>query len=530
MDVWWDIPNVIAWDRIVLEHHSMLGNGALMEDAAEAILTTELQLYNGIYRQIILTNFVERGFVDITNYYPSIVHDPLPDTENTQQVGFEVVAEITSSFPLDELSLQLFWRADQDPYASVLLTPTGSADEFSAIIPGPFNQQIISYFLTASDTLGMASFLPSGAPTEAFQFYVGPDPYPPVVVWTDSLGATVFPSLSIPVAAVATDNIGIESMELFWCMLGSDWQSSPMIPAEADTFIGTLSYLDQLPNQIVEYFVRATDSSTQHHSTDGLSQFFTLDESADLEDFEGELADWIFNGDWGLTNQFSHSSDWAIEDSPGVQYPANSDTWAQWGQTWDLSELNTASLFFWEMHMLMPLEDWGYLELSVDNGPWMSHLQITGSDNTWHHREIVLDEYCGQPAHDINFRFRTVTDEASSLFGWFIDDLSITVGSIVAEQPMNTDSPYPESFSLSSIYPNPFNPETTITFELPSTENITMQIFNTHGQLVEVIADGTHPPGIHQVTFNGKSLASGLYFCRMNAGNYTQTRKLLLLK
>ncbi len=530
IDVWWDIPDVIAWDRIIIEHHFLLGYGALMEDAAEAILVTEAELYNGIYRQIIVDNFAARGFIDPVTYYPLIAHDPLPDSEDTLQTEFEVIAEITSAQPLEESSLQLFWRADEDPYAAVLITPTGSPDEYSGIIPGPFNDQIVSYYLTAADTLNMAAFLPEGAPAECFQFYVGPDSIPPVIAWTDSLGETVFPTASFPVNAVVTDNIGIGSVELRWRVGGGDWQSSIMTLVEADTFGGTLSYQDELLDQTVEYLVRAVDSSSRQNSADGVSQFFSLDSDADLDDFEGALADWEFNGDWGLTNQFAHNGSWAIEDSPDEQYPSNSNTWAQWGQTWDMSAFDGASLFFWEMHILEQMSDWGYFEVSVDNAPWESLLSITGSDNSWHLREIVLDEFCGEPAREIRFRFRTLTDDSGSLFGWFIDDISITVEIIVPVDNKNETSPYPGAFSLGPVYPNPFNPETTISFEVPSPEDVSIRIYNAQGQLVGVVVDEFYPAGIHEAPFDGDNLASGLYFCRMQAGSFQQIQKLLLLK
>lgn len=530
IDVWWDIPDVIAWDRIILQHHFLLGNGALMEDAAEAILTTELELYGGIYRSLIIDNFVERGFVDPSSYYPLIVHDPLGDTEDTLQTEFEVVAQITSDIPLDTASLQLFWRADEAPYNPVILNPTGTLNEYSGNIPGPFNQQIVSYYLTAADTLGMASLLPEGAPTESFVFYVGPDTCPPAIAWTDSLGETVFRTASKEVQTVVTDNIGIASAELRWRVDSGIWLLAQMLPVADDTFSATLSYTNLSIGQNVEYFVRATDSSSQQNMLDGPTQSFPIVASAQLDDFEGSIGPWLFTGNWGLTQEDSHSGFTCIEDSPGSQYLPNSDTWAEWDESWDLSDFDQAYLTFWEKHLLEFNSDWGRFEVSADNGPWMPLLQVTGPDLNWNRCEIVLTDYCGGTCSDFRFRFRTITDSTGSAFGWFIDDLSISVDNLVIVENSTDTNQLPTHFALGPIYPNPFNPFVFIGFDLPVASKIRITMFNTKGQAIDVLTDGFYPAGSHQVHFDGTHVASGIYLCRFDSESFQSTRKLILLK
>ncbi len=533
IDVWWDIPDVVAWDRIVLQHHFLIGMGALMEDAAEAILVTELELYGGIYRQIIVDNFAARGFIDPDDYYPNIVHDPLPDTEDTLQTEFEVIAQITSDVPLDEESLQLFWRAGQGAYNDVTLLPTGNPNEYEGVIPGPFNNQTISYYLTAADTLQMAAFLPANAPAETFQFYVGPDPYPPEIVWTDSLGETVFPAASLPVSAVVTDNIGIQSVELRWKVGQGDWQSAPMTNTAADTFTGTLTYNVLTLDQTVQYFVRAVDASSQNNTADGATRNFTIGTHAELEDFEGPMGPWIFDGDWGTTNQFAHSGTYSIEDSPGVQYASNSDSWAQWDQSWDLTPFSSATLTFWEKHLLEDGADWGRLEISVDGGLWTPLLEITGSENQWYEREVELDDYCGGLYDDLRFRFRTTTDAQNNFFGWYIDDLSITVDIIVGTEDNNTAGlQSPKEFKLYPAFPNPFNPSTAIRFDLPRASWVTLDIFDINGRWIPAGSQSkTHlQAGTQEITFDGSGLSSGIYFYRLKAGEYEASGKMVLLK
>ncbi|HEX7572690.1 MAG TPA: T9SS type A sorting domain-containing protein [Bacteroidota bacterium] len=88
----------------------------------------------------------------------------------------------------------------------------------------------------------------------------------------------------------------------------------------------------------------------------------------------------------------------------------------------------------------------------------------------------------------------------------------------------------PVSFSLDQNYPNPFNPTTTIRYALPARSYVTLSVFNTLGQQMATLVNDTQEAGYHEVRFDGASLASGVYFYRLKAGDFIQTRKLLLLE
>lgn len=95
------------------------------------------------------------------------------------------------------------------------------------------------------------------------------------------------------------------------------------------------------------------------------------------------------------------------------------------------------------------------------------------------------------------------------------------------------DSPeVPHKFSLKQNYPNPFNPSTLITYSLPISERIKLQIFDTLGREVAVLADGWKEAGEHKINFeNGvNALSNGVYFYQLIAGNNVLTKKMLLLK
>jgi hypothetical protein len=85
-------------------------------------------------------------------------------------------------------------------------------------------------------------------------------------------------------------------------------------------------------------------------------------------------------------------------------------------------------------------------------------------------------------------------------------------------------------FRLFQNYPNPFNPSTLIQYAVPHRSHVTLSVFNVMGQRVTVLVDGLVDSGYHQVQFDGRGLASGVYFYRLQAGAFAMTRKLLVLR
>jgi hypothetical protein len=88
----------------------------------------------------------------------------------------------------------------------------------------------------------------------------------------------------------------------------------------------------------------------------------------------------------------------------------------------------------------------------------------------------------------------------------------------------------PREFELLQNYPNPFNPSTTIRYSLPQRSHVMLTVFNTLGQQVATLVNGSQDVGYHDVRFDASGLASGVYFYRLHAGGFVQSKRLLLLK
>ena len=92
------------------------------------------------------------------------------------------------------------------------------------------------------------------------------------------------------------------------------------------------------------------------------------------------------------------------------------------------------------------------------------------------------------------------------------------------------DNAQPLSYVIKDAYPNPFNPVTNITVELNTTADISVQVYNLTGQLVDVIAQGNFSPNTYNWTWNAENLASGVYFIATQIGNDINNQKVMLIK
>ena len=86
------------------------------------------------------------------------------------------------------------------------------------------------------------------------------------------------------------------------------------------------------------------------------------------------------------------------------------------------------------------------------------------------------------------------------------------------------------NFVLQQNYPNPFNPTTAISYELSANGFVTLKVYDVLGRLVRTLVDKVEQAGSYSVTFSASGLASGVYFYRLQAGSYSQTPKLMVLK
>jgi hypothetical protein len=110
------------------------------------------------------------------------------------------------------------------------------------------------------------------------------------------------------------------------------------------------------------------------------------------------------------------------------------------------------------------------------------------------------------------------------------DSVVMCAGSGLAPSSMAAHNDLPIQYRLYPAYPNPFNAQTTLAFDLPLPGIVSLRIFDMLGRTVAVLQDGFVEAGSHRVIFDGTALASGLYFARLQAGAFVQSTKLVLMK
>jgi hypothetical protein len=114
-------------------------------------------------------------------------------------------------------------------------------------------------------------------------------------------------------------------------------------------------------------------------------------------------------------------------------------------------------------------------------------------------------------------------------FVFMVDDFQVT-GIEGPPVSLEREKERPAGVILHQNYPNPFNPATVIRFYLDEPSDVQLSVYELSGRKIADLAEGNYPQGYHSAPFNGSGLASGVYIYRLRVGDYSLTRKLMLLK
>ncbi len=151
----------------------------------------------------------------------------------------------------------------------------------------------------------------------------------------------------------------------------------------------------------------------------------------------------------------------------------------------------------------------------------------TDGDSTMYRKHTInLLSYFNIGA-TIIIRFRLFADQFVTGWGWAIDNVKIQPQFVVG---VKDNEKVPAEFSLEQNYPNPFNPSTTIKFSVPQKSNVTLKIYNSLGELVTTLVNAEKSPGIYSVNWDAANVASGIYYYRLEAGDFKMTKKMILMK
>jgi hypothetical protein len=154
------------------------------------------------------------------------------------------------------------------------------------------------------------------------------------------------------------------------------------------------------------------------------------------------------------------------------------------------------------------------VERSANKSDWAKIVFVQGNQTSTSTKSYsYIDKSVGQSGN-YYYRLKQIDNDGSYKY------------SNIAEASVNS----PSVFSLNQNYPNPFNPSTIISYSLPMASNVKLIVYNAIGQPVRVLENGFKSAGSYSVSFNASELSSGIYFCKIEAGQYSQIRKMMLVK
>ena len=182
--------------------------------------------------------------------------------------------------------------------------------------------------------------------------------------------------------------------------------------------------------------------------------------------------------------------------------------------------------------------DYVRLQISTNNGStWISmqgrYTRIFSGQPSyldikyWRDEQINLNPYIG---NNIKIRFYTKTDGGVQGDGYYFDNFRIVDYMDSLASVTQTGNQTPDEYALYQNYPNPFNPVTNIKFDIPKTGHVNLSVYNVLGEEIETLHNGVLSAGSYKVDFNASSYASGIYFYRIETGNFVAVKKLVVMK
>lgn len=151
---------------------------------------------------------------------------------------------------------------------------------------------------------------------------------------------------------------------------------------------------------------------------------------------------------------------------------------------------------------------------------------VWSGDIDWAHTSYRL----APGRHTLTWEYSTLTFFGSGPNTVWIDDVFFPPQAVFTSVEPVEGRELPREFALLPNYPNPFNPGTQITYHVASPGHVSLKVFDLLGREVATLVDAEQQPGVYRVHFGGSGLQSGLYFYRITAGQFTATRRMLLLK
>ncbi|MBN2543607.1 S8 family serine peptidase [bacterium] len=464
------------------------------------------------------------------------------------------------SFPLDIARQFVIWSTDSlfsTSDTSFLLPFT--VDSLSCPVTSPSEITTVYFYLQSWDSEDLHTNYPSDAPEHFFTFSVGSDTIPPLIELTDKpYKRTMNLTGSYYVKARITDNwlLDTSSVALTWTKNRGPEHEIPFEYLESEQFVFLINTTVDI-GDIFEFYISVRDKATPPNSTvlpEG--DCFIFEVVCNLFwDFETDSAFSSVNGIWQWGEPLTHPSAYSGSYCWGTiidsYYPASSFDILSLPKL-ILGGFEHASLSFWHWYEFeegdAPFHDggnvWiatnrdtllltpagGYDGICDSSNAYLAGMEVfSGLNGSWGNVAFDLTPFIGE---EINILFYFASNPSFEDDGWFIDDVKIDTNLVyIKDNLLNL----PKTLALYPNYPNPFNGNTRIDFEVPDNNKIRISIFDIQGREIKVLEYGRILQGRHSIYWDGtsnseKKVSSGIYFVQLVSENKRIVNKMLYLK
>lgn len=371
------------------------------------------------------------------------------------------------------------------------------------------------------------------------------------------------------IQATISDASGVASAKLYYRLNGAGWIELPMAS------MGGGLYSADMPGMgagtQIDYYVWAKDNGTRASTSpaDAPASYYTLYITAMTYDYSVEDPE-DTNWQLGVTGDNASTGQWVRVDPNGTDYngtamaPENDHTadpgvlcfvtgqGSAGGAAGDadvdggcttlvspIYDLSEATMAFFTYHRWYgeggnATDDEFAVDISSDGGnSWIALERVPDIDNTWRKVTKNLSEFITLTSQ-VQVRFVACDNNTAGLVEAGIDD--VTMETFIPNSAAAGDvESIPVRTALSQNSPNPFNPRTTIRFDLASPAPVRLEVYSAAGRLVRELVDASLPAGRHSVIWDGKddagrNVGSGIYFYRLRAGSFSESRRMTILK
>ncbi|HEX2786683.1 MAG TPA: M14 family zinc carboxypeptidase [Ignavibacteria bacterium] len=238
---------------------------------------------------------------------------------------------------------------------------------------------------------------------------------------------------------------------------------------------------------------------------------------------------WTQSGGWGTTTSQFVSPNNSFTDSPTGNYGSSNTRTLTLTNPLNISANKVTIVSFFRRNTI-DLLDYAYFDVSADNGTtWSSAKFFNGTQSSWV-KEVLDITSLAKATAQLKVRFSLVSNVQTNADGIYIDNIRIMNYNAVPTSVIGNNSEIPLKYSLFQNYPNPFNPSTSIKFDIPKTGFVTLNVYDLLGRQVAQLVNEVKNAGSYNMEFNASNLSSGVYYYKLETADFSDTKKMILIK